>query len=77
MTSESSSVAVKFQQLISGETVTPGGYGWSEMEEGVMGNKIKVVMWQNSGRINDSGDGFSGAISQVGNGGDPTSFQRQ
>lgn len=77
MTPESSSVAMKFQQLISGETVTPGGYRWLEMEEGVIGNKIKVVAWQNSSRINDNGDGFSGMVSQAGNGGDLVSLQRQ
>ena len=77
MTPESSSVAMKFQQLISGETVTPGGYRWLEMEEGVIGNKIKVVAWQNSSRIKDNGDGFSGMVSQAGNGGDLVSLQRQ
>ena len=43
-TSESSSAAVKFQQLTCDKTVTPGSYGWSEMEEGVMGNKIQLLV---------------------------------
>ncbi|KAK9177100.1 hypothetical protein WN944_029119 [Citrus x changshan-huyou] len=43
-TPESSSAAVKFQQLAGGETVTPGGCGWSEMEEGVVRNKIQPVV---------------------------------
>ena len=38
--------------------MTLGGYGWSEIEEGVVGNKTEVVAWSNSGRINDGGDGF-------------------
>ena len=46
---ESSSVAVNFQQLDGGETMTPGGYGWLEMKEGVVGNKIQLVVSPKTG----------------------------
>ena len=36
----------------------PNGSGWSEMEEGVVGNKTEVVAWSNSGKINGGSDGF-------------------
>ena len=35
-TSKSSSATVNFPQLTGGETMTPGGYGCSEIEEGVV-----------------------------------------
>ncbi|GAY53723.1 hypothetical protein CUMW_151240 [Citrus unshiu] len=43
--------------------MTPGAYGWSEMEEGVMGNKIQLVVspktGENLGGIKRNSRGFS------------------
>ncbi|KAK9204399.1 hypothetical protein WN943_014659 [Citrus x changshan-huyou] len=46
---ESSSAAVKVQQLAGGETVTPGGCESSGIEEGVVGNKIQPVVSPKTG----------------------------
>ena len=65
-TPKPSSTAVNFQQLTGGETMTPGGYGWSEMEVGVMRNKNQLVVSpktsENPSGANRNSRGFSSFV---------------